>query len=111
MDETLIAHTVEGPVRGIRRPDDSLAFLGIPYAAPPTGKRRFLPPQPVTPWTEPRDATRFGPTPQRREEANAMIPEPSVPGAGTLNLNVFTPDLDGSRPVMVWIHGGGYSSG
>ncbi|MGB3375761.1 MAG: carboxylesterase family protein, partial [Microbacterium sp.] len=51
MDETLIAHTVEGPVRGIRRPDGSLAFLGIPYAAPPVGGRRYLPPQPVTPWT------------------------------------------------------------
>jgi len=111
MLKSSIAHTAEGPVRGIRRPDDSLAFLGIPYAAPPAGRRRYLPPQPVTSWTEPRDATQFGPTPQRREEANAMIPEPAVPGAETLNLNVFTPDLDGSRPVMVWIHGGGYSSG
>ena len=98
-------------MRGIRRPDGSLAFLGIPYAAPPTGRRRFLAPQPVTPWTEPRDCTEYGPTPQRREEARAIIPEPSVPGSGTLNLNVFTPALEGSRPVLVWIHGGGYSSG
>jgi para-nitrobenzyl esterase len=111
MEETMIAPTAEGPVRGIRRADGSLVFLGIPYAAPPTGKRRYLPPQPVTPWIEPRDATEYGPTPQRREEARAIIPEPSVPGKDTLNLNVFTPGLDGSRPALVWIHGGGYSSG
>ena len=120
-----IAQTAEGPVRGIRRPDGSLAFLGIPYAAPPTGGRRFQPPQQVTPWTEPLDATQYGPTPQRREEPNAIIPEPSIPGAATLNLNVFTPALRQAQgpeeqdqgpggeglPVLVWIHGGGYSSG
>ncbi len=102
--------TVEGPVRGIRRAGD-IAFLGIPYAAPPTGRRRFLPPQPLTPWTEVRDATTYGPTPQRREEDDAIIPERSVQGAETLNLNIFTPALQGTRPVLVWIHGGGFSSG
>lgn len=106
-----IVHTVEGPVRGIRRDDGTLVFLGIPYAAAPTRALRFQPPQPVAPWTEPRDATAYGPTPQRREEAQAIIPEPSVRGTATLNLNVFTPAADGSRPVLVWIHGGGYSSG
>ncbi|MDR2999566.1 MAG: carboxylesterase family protein, partial [Microbacterium sp.] len=110
MSESPIVMTVSGPVRGIRRQRDA-AFLGIPFAAPPTGARRFLPPQPVEPWTEVRDATAYGATPQRREEPNALIPEPSVTGSSTLNVNVFTPATDGSAPVLVWIHGGGYSSG
>ncbi|REJ08348.1 carboxylesterase/lipase family protein [Microbacterium bovistercoris] len=110
MSEAPIVQTESGPVRGIRREQDA-AFLGIPFAAPPTGRRRFLPPQPVAPWTEVRDATAYGATPQRREEPNALIPEPSVKGASTLNVNVFTPGLAGSAPVLVWIHGGGYSSG
>ncbi|MFD5215372.1 carboxylesterase/lipase family protein [Microbacterium sp. NPDC058345] len=105
-----VVRTVEGPVRGLRRSGD-LAFLGIPYAAAPTGRRRFLAPQPVEPWTEVLDATAYGATPQRREEPNALIPEPSVPGSATLNVNVFTPDTDGALPVLVWIHGGGYSAG
>ena len=102
--------TAAGPVRGIRREHD-LVFLGIPYAAAPTGKRRFQAPQPVTPWAEVRDATSPGSTPQRREEDAAIIPEASVPGGETLNLDVFTPALEGALPVLVWIHGGGYSSG
>ncbi|WP_353114179.1 carboxylesterase family protein [Microbacterium sp.] len=106
-----IVTTASGPVRGIRRDDGSVAFLGIPFAAPPVGERRFGAPQPPAPWTEVRDATAYGATPQRREEPDAIIPEPSVPGESTLNVNVFAPaDADG-LPVLVWIHGGGYSSG
>lgn len=105
-----MVRTTEGAVRGIRRERD-LAFLGIPYAAAPTGAHRFQSPQPVTPWSGIRDATVYGATPQRREEANAIIPERSVPGDDTLNLNVFTPAPGGALPVLVWIHGGGYSSG
>ncbi|MFD4629653.1 carboxylesterase/lipase family protein [Streptomyces sp. NPDC058284] len=105
--------TVHGPVRGERRAH-GLRFLGIPYAAPPVGGLRFAPPVAPAPWTEPLDATAYGPTAQRRGfGAGATIPEPSVPGPGTLNLNVFTPAADpaAALPVLVWIHGGGYVAG
>ncbi|MBW1639360.1 carboxylesterase family protein [Microbacterium resistens] len=136
-----VVTTSAGPVRGMWRgtpgtPAGSAAFLGIPFAAPPTGRRRFLAPVPPEPWTEVRDATAYGPTAQRGDKGETLIPEPSIPGASTLNVNVFTPHLpewsvsagsDGRNPqklttrqgagdatglpVMVWIHGGGYTDG
>lgn len=105
--------TAHGPVRGEHRPNGA-RFLGIPYAAPPVGDLRFAPPEPPKAWTEPLDATAYGPTAQRRGFGEgATIPEPSVPGEGTLNLNVFTPAADpaAALPVLVWIHGGGYVAG
>ncbi|MFF5973598.1 carboxylesterase/lipase family protein [Streptomyces sp. NPDC012769] len=106
--------TTRGPVRGEQRADGSCRFLGIPYAEPPVGALRFAAPVPPRPWTEPLDATAYGPTAQRRPFAEVTtIPEPSVPGAGVLNLNVFTPEPDpeAGLPVLVWIHGGGYVAG
>ncbi|MFI1814693.1 carboxylesterase/lipase family protein [Streptomyces sp. NPDC020422] len=106
--------TTHGPVRGERRADGSCRFLGIPYAQPPVGPLRFAAPVPPEPWTEPLDATAYGPTAQRRPFAEVTtIPEPSIPGDGVLNLNVFTPapDEDAALPVLVWIHGGGYVAG
>ena len=90
---------------------DSFVFRGIPYAAPPVGELRFKPPEPVAPWDGTRDATKSGSAcPQVRVESAAT-------GAGSqsedcLVLNVFTPDPgSGSRPVMVWLHGGGFTIG
>ena len=89
-------------------------FRGVPYAAAPTGVLRFRPPQPATPWAGVRDATRSGPaSPQYAlpffSWINAAV---RSPGDDCLNLNVFTPGLDGARrPVLVWIHGGGFLVG
>ncbi|WP_457949825.1 carboxylesterase/lipase family protein [Pseudarthrobacter sp. alpha12b] len=111
----MIVTTPAGLVRGTTRQDGTTAFLGIPYAEPPYGKNRFRAPVPKAAWEGILDATRFGATPQRKALAEVTtIPEPSIPGNSTLNVNVFKPARDvgeGPYPVLVWIHGGGYVAG
>ncbi|MCC2028119.1 carboxylesterase family protein [Microbacterium sp. YMB-B2] len=115
MTDSPVVETASGPVRGFWRdhgtPDASAAFLGIPFAKPPTGTLRFAAPVPPERWTEPLDATEYGATPLRITGVDNLIPEPAIPGKSTLNVNVFTPALDGALPVLVWIHGGGYTEG
>ena len=91
----------------------SAAFLGIPFAEAPIGDLRFAAPVPHAPWEGVRDATAFGATAQRGDPGVTLIPEPSVPGESTLNVNVFTPApaTDAALPVLVYIHGGGYFAG
>jgi para-nitrobenzyl esterase len=116
---TVEADTRSGRVRGRWRgepgsPGASAAFLGIPVAQPPVGELRFAAPVPVEPWPGVRDALEFGATAQRGDPGVTLIPEPSIPGDSTLNVNVFTPapgDTDVALPVLVWIHGGGYFAG
>jgi len=113
MDATPLVHTSKGAVRGFRR-GATAVFLGIPFAQAPVGRLRFAAPVPVEPWAGERDATAFGPTAQRGDTGITLIPEPSVPGEATLNVNVFAPadaDPDAALPVLVWIHGGGFTSG
>ncbi|WP_036319940.1 carboxylesterase/lipase family protein [Microbacterium indicum] len=107
-----IARTDAGAVRGAWR-GGCAVFLGIPYAEPPTGERAFLAPVPHAAWDGVRDATAPGATPQRGAPGETIIPEPSVPGSSTLNVNVFTPDPSpgAGLPVLVYIHGGAYTSG
>lgn len=108
-----VVHTRKGAVRGVAR-TGSAAFLGIPFAEAPVGERRFGAPVPPEPWEVVRDASAYGPTPQRGDTGVTLIPEPSVPGEATLNVNVFTPrpgDEDARLPVLVYIHGGAYISG
>ncbi|MDQ4215520.1 carboxylesterase/lipase family protein [Microbacterium sp. ASV81] len=104
------------PGSGERGALRSAAFLGIPFAEAPVGERRFRAPVPQAPWHGVFDAAAFGPTAQRGDPGVTLIPEPSVPGQSTLNVNVFTPSpaepAEGAGlPVLVWIHGGGYFAG
>ena len=94
-----------GLVRGASEGTVSV-FRGIPYAAPPA---RFAAPQPVQAWDGVRHATAFGPPPPQSGAfgTDAMARD----GEDWLTANVWSPDLGGGLPVMVWIQGGGYAFG
>ncbi len=110
--------TGAGRIRGtmtLTRRADVESYLGVPFAAPPVGERRFMPPQPVEPWEGERDAKRYGPAaPQNPDPIMAAggFWQPPHSEAECLNLNVWTPRADDrGRPVLVWIHGGAYVTG
>ncbi len=108
----MIARTTCGDVCGTVH-KGSLRFLGIPYGEAPVGELRFAAPVARAPWQGTFDATDFGPRPPQPPMQTALgVPEPQGPmGEDCLRLNVHTPGLDGSRPVMVWFHGGGLAFG
>ncbi len=90
------------------------SFRGVPYAASLIGPRRFLPPEPPEPWTGTLETTRPGPSaPQYSMPVFRWINlAGGRPGYDCLSLNVWTPGLDSARrPVLVWIHGGGFLVG
>ncbi|RDI24525.1 carboxylesterase/lipase family protein [Lentzea flaviverrucosa] len=109
--------TAQGAVRGLSR-DGITAFLGIPYAAAPTGAGRFAAPAEHEPWRDVRDATEFGPTaPQAPRllgtmDLRAYFGEGWHRGEDYLTVNVWTPDAAATGlPVMVFVHGGGFVAG
>jgi para-nitrobenzyl esterase len=137
---TLIAETASGKVRGLET-GEVISFKGIPYGAPTGCHRRFMAPERPAPWPGVRDALEIGPRSpqlsleQLEKDYEATLPE-AVRGRFTaemeavdsltrpygelhprqsedcLVLNLWTPALDGGRrPVMVWLHGGGFEQG
>jgi para-nitrobenzyl esterase len=102
-----IAFTSKGLVRGSAT-DSMFAFRGIPYAAPPVGPLRWVPPQPTKRWRGVRDATEFAPHCAQSASAFGVASD----SEDCLYLNVYIPKrrpghfLPLLRPVMVWIHGG-----
>jgi para-nitrobenzyl esterase len=90
-------------------------FLGVPFAAPPVGTRRFKAPAPAESWDGTREATRYGPVcPQNPSPLEALLGarEPYEQDEDCLTLNIWTPSPGADRlPVMVWIHGGAFTQG
>ena len=107
-----VAETDRGPVRGYAWHGVNI-FKGIPYAA----ARRFHAPEPVKKWEEALDCTSFGFVcpllSQERPRGEIYVPHRFWPAdEDCLNLNIWTPGNDSKRrPVLVWLHGGGYSAG
>ncbi|MEU1076944.1 carboxylesterase family protein [Streptomyces sp. NPDC005878] len=98
----VVVRTAAGPVAGARE-GGALVFRGVPYAQPPLGALRFASPRPPRPWRGVRDATRFAPP-----FLQTVDPAGSEDG---LYANVWTPGTRGRRPVLVYIHGGGWQVG
>ena len=105
-----IVTTENGIIRGKNEDNDIAIFLGIPYAAPPVGKLRWMPPANVKNWPDTLNCVEFGsscPQPPK---------EPGPFSEDCLYLNVFTTKNNlrnkiSKKPVMLWIHGGGFYHG
>ncbi len=109
-DGTLVK-TKDGLVQGFINSGGVYAFLGIPYAAPPVGSLRWMPPRPHKSWNTPLQATAFGSNCPQNYEFGVFAGPPSV-DENCLLLNVFTVNPGrGKVPVLVWIHGGGLFDG
>jgi para-nitrobenzyl esterase len=106
-----VVRTSMGLMRGMVAADYRL-FQGIPYAAPPVGPLRWQPPRPAAKWAGTLDASKPGPQCMQDTGPNPHVGKPT--SENCLTLNVWTPAPgrgNDKRPVMVWIHGGGFVNG
>src|SRR6266850_2527786 len=128
-DTATVAETTAGKIRGFRR-NGVYIFKGVPYGATTAGARRFMPPVKPEPWTGIRNALQYGRICPYQDSAHfdmngknlANSDEDQfvlhrgaalVPGEDCLRVNVWTPEINAShkRPVMVYMHGGGFTAG
>jgi para-nitrobenzyl esterase len=128
-DAATLAETTAGKIRGFKR-NGVYVFKGVPYGASTAGARRFMPPVKPEPWTGIRNALQYGRICPYLDSAHfdtdgknlASSDEDQfvlhrgaalVPGEDCLRVNVWTPEINAShkRPVMVYMHGGGFTAG
>ncbi|XP_037947830.1 esterase B1-like [Teleopsis dalmanni] len=112
-NETVIAETEYGKIKGVKRitiyDEPYYSFEGIPYAQPPVGELRFKAPQRPIPWTDVKDCTNA-----KDKSVQVNFVYNKVEGTeDCLYLNIYTNNLhpEKPRPVMIWIHGGGFIMG
>jgi para-nitrobenzyl esterase len=129
-DAATLVETSAGKIRGYQR-NGVYIFKGVPYGASTSGAGRFMPPAQPEPWTGIRNALAYGRVCPQQDSAHSDMDGKNlanadedafllhrgsavtVPGEDCLRVNIWTPELNGlhKRPVMVYMHGGGYSGG
>jgi para-nitrobenzyl esterase len=129
-DDATVVETSSGRIRGFKR-NGVYSFRGVPYGASTSGSRRFMPPTPPDPWTGIRNALAYGRVCPQEDSAHFITDGQNlarsdedafllhrgcaicVPGEDCLRVNIWTPGIrgHGKRPVMVYMHGGGYAAG
>src|SRR5260370_1634132 len=129
-DAATVAETNAGKIRGFKR-NGVYIFKGVPYGASTAGARRFMPPVKPEPWTGIPNALQYGRLSPYHDSAHfdangknlansdedAFVlhrgAAATVPGEDCLRVNLWTPEVNGShkRPVMVYMHGGGFTAG
>lgn len=104
VEDPMVVSIESGKVRGVEQ-EGTMAFIGIPYAK----VERFMPPLPVDKWDTIRVCDHWGP--QAMQQVGRPLSEEEMSETNSCVLNVWTTDCKAKKPVMLWLHGGGFDSG